>query len=146
MAVRNRYRATANGCVHPRDTGQLAVLAAHDQPLIVRHTRRCRVIGMDDDLGDRTEKCQLRVEPAHLASRNEHQRSRLPQGIQLVDENLRGETPAAQPLDVPVHPRRGQLAIGLGPAVRHELVVGARPPELTCASIASSVASVSASS
>ena len=62
-----------------RDPRQLAVLTAHDEPLIVRHTRRGRVVGVDDDLGGLTEKLQLRVEPAHLPPRNEHQRSWLPQ-------------------------------------------------------------------
>ena len=55
MAVRNRDRPMANGCVHPRDTSQLAVLTAHDESLIVRHTRSGRVVGVDDDLGGPTE-------------------------------------------------------------------------------------------
>ena len=72
----------ADGCVHLRDAGQLAVLAAHDHRLTVRHARRGRVVGMDDDLGGLTEKVQLRVEPAHLPARHEHQRRRLPQRVQ----------------------------------------------------------------
>jgi len=63
---------------------------------------------VDDDLGGLTEKFELRVEPAQLRPRHEHQRSRLPQRVQVVD----GEQAASrQPLDVPVHPRRRQFAV-----------------------------------
>jgi hypothetical protein len=109
--MRHRDRATANGRIHPRDPGQLAVRAAHDQPLIIGHTRSGRRRRVDDDLGGLTEKFELRVEPAQLRPRHEHKRSRLPQRVQLVDEQAGSKPPAAQPLDVPVHPRRRQFAV-----------------------------------
>ena len=49
MPMRHRDRATANGRIHPRDPGQLVVRTAHDQPLIIGHTRTGGVVGVDGD-------------------------------------------------------------------------------------------------
>ena len=49
MPMRHRDRATANGRIHPRDPGQLAERTAHDQPLIIGHTRTGGVVGVDGD-------------------------------------------------------------------------------------------------
>jgi hypothetical protein len=84
MPMRHRDRATANGRIHARDLGQLAERTAHDQPLFIGHTRIGDVV--DDDLGGLTEKFELRVEPAQLPPWHEHQRSRLPQRLPVVDE------------------------------------------------------------
>ena len=106
MPMRHRDRATANGRIHPRDPGQLAVRTAHDQPLIIRHTRSGGVVGWTtiSAASPRNSSCALSLRSC--APRHEHQRSRLPQRVQVVDEKEGSRRPAAQPLDVPVHPRR----------------------------------------
>ena len=85
----------------------------------------------------------------HLPAGHEDERVREVERGELVDEQLRREPPATEPLDVLVDPRRGEFVVDLDPAVGDELVERAAGARGDLGERASSVASspvVSASS
>ncbi len=83
---------------------------------------------MDDDLGGVAQVAELRVEPPHLAAGHEHERGWGGQPRQLVDEQGGCDPPAAEALDVSVHPGRRQLAARLGPPPGDQLGEAAPRP------------------
>ncbi len=103
----------------PRRTDASTRATPVSSPSALRTISRCPsdtpaaggVVGVDDDLGGLTEKFELRVEPAQLRPRHEHQRSGLPQRVQLVDGEQAASRPTARCAGPPtVQAIRGELS------------------------------------
>ena len=111
-----------------RDPGELAVGAADDHRLAVGHVGGGGVMRMHHHLGRLAEVVELGVQVADLPARHEHERVRVIERGQLVDEQPGREPPATQPRDVLVDPWRGQVVVDLDPAVGDELLERSTTP------------------